>query len=83
MYEVEIETAAAKQIARLHPHMQARVRVVIDGLAVEPRPHGCVKLGARNGYRVRIGGLRVIYLIEDTIRVVTITRVGYRGDVYK
>lgn len=82
-YEVEIETSPAKQIQRLQRHEQARVMAAIMALADEPRPHGCSKmLGTDSAYRVRIGKFRVVYVVDDGPRVVTVTRVGHRTEVY-
>jgi mRNA interferase RelE/StbE len=43
-----------------------------------------VKLsGLSDAYRLRIGDYRIVYLVEDAIRVVTVTRVAHRREVYK
>jgi mRNA interferase RelE/StbE len=83
-YEVEIETSAAKQIQRLQRHDQARVMSVIMALANDPRPAGCAKLaGTDSSYRVRVGVFRIVYVIDDGLLVVTVTRVGHRREVYR
>jgi mRNA interferase RelE/StbE len=83
-YRVEIETAAAKQILRLQRHEQIRIKGAIDALAVDPRPHGCTKLsGTNDSYRVRVGVFHIVYVIEDGLHVVNITRVAHRKEVYK
>jgi len=83
-YQVEIETSAAKQIQRLQRHDQARVLDAIDALAVDPRPHGCTKLsGTDSAYRVRVGVFRIVYVIDDGLRIVNVTRVAHRREVYK
>jgi len=83
-YRVEIETAAAKQILRLQRHEQIRIKGAIDALAVDPRPHGCTKLsGTNDSYRMRVGVFRIVYVIEDRLYVVNITRVAHRKEVYK
>ena len=83
-YDVEIENAAAKAILRLQRHDQVRVTKAIAALAIEPRPDGCTKLsGTASSYRVRVGDYRIVYVIDDTIRVVTVTRVGHRREVYR
>lgn len=82
-YEVHIENKAAKAIQRLQRHDQVRVTKAIVALATEPRPYGCTKLsGTDSSYRVRVGNYRVVYLIDDTIRVVNVTRVGHRREIY-
>lgn len=83
-YEVEIETSAAKQIQRLQRHDQVRIMTVITALATDPRPAGCTKLtGTDTSYRIRVGVFRIVYVIDDGLRVVTVTRVGHRREVYR
>lgn len=48
------------------------------------RPSGCRKLdGSDTFWRIRIGDYRVIYEIVDAVLVVTVVKVGHRGDVYR
>jgi mRNA interferase RelE/StbE len=83
MYEVEIEASAAKQLLRLDRSEQRRITTAIRALATDPRPHGAVKLSGSDGFRIRIGNYRVIYIVDDTVRIVTVTRVGHRRDIYR
>jgi mRNA interferase RelE/StbE len=56
----------------------------IDALAEDPRPRGAKKLhGEKNLWRIRIGDYRVVYSIDSTGRVVDITRVAHRREVYE
>lgn len=56
----------------------------IHGLAADPRPHSCVKLsGSEDAYRVRVGVFRIVYMVDDGLRIVTVTRVGHRQEVHK
>ena len=49
-----------------------------------PRPSGCKKISGMREvlWRVRVGDYRVIYAVDDAIRVVEVRRVGHRGDIY-
>ena len=83
-YRVEIEIAAAKQIQRLQRTDQKRVMLAITALNDEPRPHGCTKLsGTDDSYRIRVGVFRIVYVIDDGLHVVSVTRVAHRKEVYK
>ncbi len=82
-YQVEIEMVAAKALLRFDRPTQLRLRNVIAGLENEPRPHGAIKLTGTDGYRIRVGDYRIVYLIEDEIKVVTVTRIAHRRDVYR
>jgi len=45
---------------------------------------GSIKLkgGGESFWRIRIGDYRVIYTIEDVVRIVEILAVGNRKDIY-
>ena len=84
-YRVLLKTSAGKEIAAVDSK-QDRQRIVgrIQGLATSPRPHDSEKLaGYSDRYRVRQGNFRIVYLINDDSREVTIFRVGNRNDVYR
>ena len=49
-----------------------------------PRPAGCKKLkGFEDQWRVRVGDWRVVYFIDDTARLVSVTRITHRREVYE
>ena len=81
-YTVFILRRAQNELAQLPKGTYERVRDAIRFLAQDPRPPGCLKLTAREGWRIRKGDYRVIYEIDDKHRVVTILHVGHRHDVY-
>ena len=80
-----IKASAAKEIEAAGIKAD-RQRVVerIQALATDPRAHGSEKLaGYTDRYRMRQGQYRIIYLIDDERREVTIFKVGHRKDVYR
>jgi mRNA interferase RelE/StbE len=42
-----------------------------------------MKLEGSDGYRIRIGDYRAVYLVDDRERVVDIVRVAHRREVYR
>ena len=64
-YTVLILRRAQKELAQLSLESYARVRDAIRALAQDPRPQGCLKLAAREGWRVRVGDYRVVYETDD------------------
>jgi mRNA interferase RelE/StbE len=82
-YTVSILPRAQRQLAKLPSDVYERVRDALRALAEEPRPHGCLKLTGREGWRIRVGQYRVIYEIDDANRTVTILDIGHRRDVYR
>ena len=84
-YRLLIKASAGKEIEALGTKAD-RQRVIqrIRQLAADPRTPGSEKLaGYADRYRVRQGQYRVIYLIDDGRREVTIFKVGHRKDVYR
>jgi mRNA interferase RelE/StbE len=84
-YRLLIKASAGRELERLGTKSDRR-RVVerIQALAEDPRPHGSEKLaGYADRYRIRQGNFRVVYLIDDQRREVTIFKVGDRKDVYR
>ncbi len=63
--------------------MFRRISEAILLLESTPRPRTCKRLRGREGYRMRIGDYRILYLVDDTSRTVNIVAVGHRKDVYR
>lgn len=84
-YRLLIKASAAKEIEAVGTKAD-RQRIVeqIQDLAQDPRAHGSEKLaGHRDRYRVRQGWYRIIYLVDDERREITVFKVGHRKDVYR
>ena len=77
---VELAPAAQRQLRRLPPGDAARLRGPILVLAIEPRPPGAVKLAGTELWRLRVGDLRVIYLIHDSSGLVIVLKVARRSE---
>lgn len=84
MYRLQIRRSAEADLRRLPGPVFARINERILALREEPRPPGVRKLqGQHEGWRIRVGEYRVIYLIDDAARLVVIVRVRHRRYVYK
>jgi mRNA interferase RelE/StbE len=84
-YRLLIKTSAAKELEAAGTKAD-RQRIVerLRALAVSPRAQGVEKLaGYADRYRVRQGSYRIIYLIDDGRREITIFKIGHRRDVYR
>lgn len=82
-YHVDLSRRAAKALDALEKTPRRRVMAVIDQLATEPRPSGCVKLSGRSQWRVRVGDYRVLYEIHDDALLVLVIEVGHRRNIYR
>ncbi len=83
-YALEIKPSARKELEKLDESLLARAVPKIEALAIDPRPSGCRKLrGYRDLWRIRVGDYRVVYVIDDARKLVSVTRVAHRRDVYE
>ena len=83
-YQVKLKSSAEKEFFRLPDGISARILPRLKALAIDPRPHGSIKLkGSKDGWRIRVGDYRVIYIIDDEARKVEVTHVAHRRDVYQ
>lgn len=83
-YRLLIKTSATKELEAVGTKAdRQRIVAKIQALAANPRPQGSDKLaGYADRYRLRQGSYRIIYLVDDEHREVTIFRIGHRKDVY-
>lgn len=84
-YHVEIERTAAESLIRLARGDRAsarRIDAAIKALGGDPRPPQAIKLVGVDAMRLRVGDYRIVYLIDDTIQVVAVSRVAHRREVY-
>jgi mRNA interferase RelE/StbE len=83
-YALGIKPSARKELENLSDSLIARLVPKINSLAADPRPSGCRKLhGYKDVWRIRVGDYRVVYIIDDDRKIVSITRVAHRREVYE
>lgn len=83
MYKVIVSKTAFKELADLPTQIVNRIIPAIKRLGDDPRPPGCKKLkGEQDAWRIRIGDYRVIYTVDDVVRIVDVRSVGHRKDIY-
>lgn len=84
-YRVEIKRQARQKLKSLPRPDRLRVTDAIDELAVNPDTTRLdVKpMEGMDLYRLRVGAWRVIYARHDSLRIISIEKIGARGDVYK
>jgi mRNA interferase RelE/StbE len=83
-YSLEIKLSAQKELDALADDLFTRIDRKIPALANNPRPAGCKKLkGYKDQWRIRVGDWRVVYIISDATKVVSVTRIAHRREVYE
>lgn len=85
MYQIIIKRKAEKELDKVPKRMLPKIVAAIDCLENEPKPEGSKKLQAskENAFRIRVGDYRVIYVIEEEIKIVDIRKIGHRKEVYR
>ncbi len=82
-YKITFKKSVTKDLRNIPKADIARILKKIDALADNPRGEGCVKLSAKERYRVRQGLYRMIYEIRDEVLIVVVVKVGHRSAIYK
>jgi mRNA interferase RelE/StbE len=84
-YTVQLKKKASKQLESLSKRsIYLRLRKAIDALAENPRPSGCKKMKTQQEqYRIRVGEFRIIYDVDDGVRIIDIVKLGDRKEVYR
>jgi mRNA interferase RelE/StbE len=82
-YTLRILPRAERELGNLPTAIYENVKNRVYALRDNPRPPGCKKLKDHPGWRIRVGNYRVIYEIDDAVRVVTVVHVGHRREVYR
>ena len=82
--EIRYSKKALKYLLKLQPKLRDRIRNTIRKIA-DGNTQGLNILAMQDvdAFRVRIGDYRVIYEINDDELVLTVIKIGARGDVYK
>lgn len=82
-YKIEYDVDLDKALAKIPKRDAKLIKEKIESLAVDPRPHGSIKLSGKELYRIRYGIYRIIYKIFDSRLVIVIVDVDSRKDIYK
>lgn len=87
MVEVEITREALEQLSEVPRPIQRRIRDVFIRLTQWPDVSGVKRLkgGLKGSFRIRTGNYRVVFNVAERtnqITIVTVWKIGYRGDVY-
>ena len=85
MYRLTLRRQAIKALRRMSRQDAGRIRGELDKLAMAPDREDLdiVRLKGRSGYRMRVGGLRLLFERDDEAHVIDVLRIAPRGGVYK
>jgi mRNA interferase RelE/StbE len=72
-----------RQFQNTHHKKSKDIVTRIMSLAENPHPPSARKLVNREEWRLRVGEYRILFLIDDRQRTVTITAIGHRREIYR
>jgi mRNA interferase RelE/StbE len=82
-YRIFIKRSAEKEISQLPNEIHDRIVLKLLDLKSNPVPKNVKKLKGRDGYRIRIGDYRALYLIFKQELKIEIISIAHRKDVYR
>ncbi len=83
-YKVVLKPSLEKDLHSVPKATVGRILVSIESLAHDPRPQKSVKLtGAENLYRIRVGDYRIIYGVDDDVKMVVVQYIRHRREAYR
>ena len=85
MWSVSYTAEAIRSLSRMDPRIAKRIRSKVLALARDPNaPNNNIKkLTGVDGFRLRVGDWRVVYVLRHQALTVIVIRVGHRSEVYE
>ncbi len=76
---------AVKDLKSVPLKDQSKILDKIELLGENPFIKGCIKIKATHEplWRIRQGNYRILFQVDDEIKIIDIRRIGYRKDIYK
>ncbi|MCL2300627.1 MAG: type II toxin-antitoxin system RelE/ParE family toxin [Firmicutes bacterium] len=79
--EVQVSPSAMKYLRRMPQPEKGRIEKALNALAEEP-PRGDIRtLEGKDGYRMRVGGYRVLFDVVE--KKIVVHSIAPRGQAYK
>jgi mRNA interferase RelE/StbE len=83
-YRIVFRPAAERDLVSLPQNVRERIDDRLKELVEDPRPPGVKKMGGEESlYRIRVGGFRIVYAVDDDSQTVHIKRIGSRNEIYR
>lgn len=82
-YSITISKQARKQLRDIPRKDRLRVSGAIELLGDNPIPPKALKLTNRDGYRLRVGDYRIIYIFNSNRLIILIINIADRSAAYQ
>ena len=83
MWKVALKKSVKNRLERIPNPDKERIKQAIRDLAEKPETLDIKPLKGRDGYRLRVGGWRLIMDVYRDERIFAVHTLESRGDVYK
>ena len=80
MYSVEWTVKAFKQLKKINTKNQKTIVIAVRELKQWPDCHNVKSLKNHQGYRLRVGRYRVIFDVQNTLKIIIIEEVKKRDE---
>ena len=81
IYKLYIEPAVVDYLEKLHPYISKRIMNKLRDSKENPH-HFFVRLKGRIDYRMRVGDYRMIADIDEKLKIIHVTLIGHRKNIY-
>jgi len=82
-YTVKLKRSAERELDNLPTKIHDKVINILLSLKENPFPRNSKKLRGREGYRIRVGDYRILYLIDEPDKNIEVISVAHRREVYR
>jgi len=82
-YKIFYDKRVERDIRKIPKDVLGKILFKIEELGKNPRCRETQKLLSMEGYRLRVGNYRILYLIDDEVKKVTVFRIKHRSQVYQ
>ena len=84
MYNIVLSSQVQKFFKNINPKIRDNIILKIENLSENPFPYGCKRIVNRKEklFRIRIGDFRVLYMVNDDLTEIFISKIDKRSKVY-
>jgi mRNA interferase RelE/StbE len=82
-YHVRVKESAEKELEHLPTRIHDKIINILLSLKENPFPRNSKKLYGREGWRIRIGDYRILYIIDESDKNIEVISVAHRKEVYR
>jgi mRNA interferase RelE/StbE len=82
-YTIELKKRVYKELEALTEENQQRILRDLSELLENPFKQGVIRLTGETSHRSRVGDYRIVFDVDGNTRVITVTKIAHRSEVYK